>query len=93
MAIVTIKLGTYNSKVECLVVEKLAGYPLVLGNPWLMSHQADMAFPRRQVVLQKPDGKEICLNAFEQRTQTATEKEKNLSILGDAPLLPQQLTF
>jgi hypothetical protein len=52
-----------------------------------MSHQADMSFPRKQVVLQKPDGKQICHHAFVQRTQTATEKEKFQSISGDAPLL------
>jgi hypothetical protein len=52
-----------------------------------MSHQADMSFPRKQVVLQKPDGKQICLNAFVHKTQTATQIYTFLSISGDAPLL------
>jgi predicted aspartyl protease len=46
MATVTVKFGTYRFKVECLLVEKLPDYPLILGNPWLTSHHADLSFPR-----------------------------------------------
>jgi hypothetical protein len=72
-------MGTYNSKVECLVVEKLAGYPLILGNPWLLDNNADMSFLRKQVVLQKPNGQQICLNAIQKKT---IESENYLGILG-----------
>ena len=68
MATITIKMGTYKSKVECLVVDKLAGYPLILGNPWLLANNADMSFLRKQVILQKPNGQQICLNAVQKKT-------------------------
>jgi hypothetical protein len=68
IAEITIKMGTYKSTVECLVVEKLAGYPLILGNPWLLDNNADMSFLRKQVVLQKPNGQQICLNAIQKKT-------------------------
>ena len=83
IAEITIKMGTYKSKVECLVVEKLAGYPLILGNPWLLDNNADMSFLRKQVVLQKPNGQQICLNAIQKKT---TESENYLGLLGEGHL-------
>jgi hypothetical protein len=51
MATVNVEFGTYEFKVECLVVDKLPDYPLILGNPWLTSHHADLYFLRKQIVL------------------------------------------
>jgi predicted aspartyl protease len=64
MATVTVKVGTFRFSFECLVLDKLPDYPLVLGNPWLLKYDADMSFLRKQVVLKRPDGRQICLNAI-----------------------------
>jgi hypothetical protein len=84
MATISIKMGTYKSKVECLVVDKLAGYPLILGNPWLLENNADMSFLRKQVVLQKPNGQQICLNSVQKKT--SVESENYLGLLGEGHL-------
>jgi hypothetical protein len=87
MATVTLKFGTYRFKVECLVVGKLPDYPLILGNPWLTSHRADLSSLRKQIVLKRPDGKQICLNAITSKPQSISETEPYLGILGDEPVL------
>jgi hypothetical protein len=51
MATVTVTLGTFRFSVECLVLDKLPDYPLVLGNPWLLKYDAGMSFLRKPVVL------------------------------------------
>ena len=56
MATVKLRLGRYKCQVECLVIDHLEGYPLVLGNPWLNQHSADISYQRKQVILRKPDG-------------------------------------
>jgi hypothetical protein len=87
MATVTVKFGTFRFSVECLVVDKLPDYHLVLGNPWLLKYDADISFLRKQVVLKRQDGKQICLNAMTSKPQTISYTEPYLGILGDEPVL------
>jgi hypothetical protein len=87
MATVTLKFGTSRFSVKCLVLEKLPDYPLVLGNPWLLKYDADMSFLRKQVVHEKLDGKQICLNAITSKPQTISDPESYLGILGNEPVL------
>jgi hypothetical protein len=83
MATVTVKFGTFRFSVECLFFDKLPDYPLVLGNPWLLKYDADISFLRKQVVLKRPDGKQICLNAMTSKPLTVSDTEPYLGILGD----------
>jgi hypothetical protein len=87
MATVTVKFGTYRFKDECVVVDKLSVYPLILGNPWLTKHHADLSFLRKQIVLKRLVGRQICLNAMTSKPQSITETEPYLGILGDEPVL------
>jgi hypothetical protein len=73
-----------------LVVDKLAGYPLILGNPWLLENNADMSFLRKQVVSQKPNGQHICLNSIQKKTPN--ESENYLGLFGEAPSLENNST-
>ena len=54
MATVKLHIGRYKSQVECLVIDHLEDYPLVLGNPWLNRHNADISYQRKQVILRRP---------------------------------------
>ena len=43
-SIIFIKIAHFKSKVQCLVLEKLADYPLILGCPWLSHYVAEISF-------------------------------------------------
>jgi hypothetical protein len=83
MATITVKFGTFRFKVECLVVDKLPEYPLILVNPWLTKHHADLSLLRKQIVLKMPNGRQICLNAMTSKPQSVSETVPYLGILGD----------
>jgi hypothetical protein len=46
-----------------------------------------MYFLRKQVVLKRPDGRQICLNAITSKPQSVSYTEPYLGILGDEPVL------
>jgi hypothetical protein len=46
-----------------------------------------MSFLRKQVVLKRPDGRQICLNAITSKPQTVSDPETYLGILGNKPVL------
>ena len=48
MATIKLRVGRYKSQVECLVIDHLEDYPLVLGNPWLNRHSADISYQRKK---------------------------------------------
>jgi hypothetical protein len=50
-------------------------------------YDADMYFLRKQVVLKRPDGRQICLNAIPSKPQTVYENESYLGILGNEPVI------
>jgi hypothetical protein len=91
MATIKLRLGRYKCKVECLVIDHLEDYPLVLGNPWLNKHSADISYQRKQVILRKPgpDGRtdphgqhyiinsisRIIINTFVDRAKKPLEPE------------------
>jgi hypothetical protein len=54
MDTIKLQVGRYKSQVECLVIDHLEDYPLVLGNPWLNWHSADISYQRKQVILGRP---------------------------------------
>jgi hypothetical protein len=58
MATIILHLGRYKCEVECLVIDHLEDYPLVLGNPWLNRHSADSSYQRKPV----PDGQYYIIN-------------------------------
>ena len=64
-AIITIKIGHFKSKVQCLVLDNLADYPLILGCPWLSHHVAEISFSRKQVVLRKANGQFVAINTLD----------------------------
>jgi ribosome biogenesis SPOUT family RNA methylase Rps3 len=68
--------------VECLVIDHLEDYPLVLGNPWLNKHSADVSYQRKQVILRKPgpDGQHYIINTFIDRAKKPLEPE--LCVMG-----------
>jgi hypothetical protein len=85
-ATITIKSGHFKSKVQCLVIENLADYPLILGCPWLSHHVAVISFSRKQVVFRKTNGKSVAINTLD--AQHSDIEEPQLSFLGDNPSLP-----
>jgi hypothetical protein len=64
MATIKLRLGRYKCQVECLVIDHLEDYILVLGNPWLNQHCADISYQRKQLILRKPDGPQFIINYF-----------------------------
>jgi hypothetical protein len=64
MATIKLCLKRYKCQVECLVIDHLEGNPLVLGNPWLNQHYADISYLRKQVILRKPDGPQYIINSI-----------------------------
>jgi hypothetical protein len=77
MATIKLRLGRYKCQVECLVIDHLEDYPLVMGNPWLNWHIADISYQRQQVILRKPgpDGQHYIINTFIDKTQKPLEPE------------------
>ena len=63
-ATITIRIGHFKSKVQCLVIDNLADYPLILGCPWLSHHVAEISFSRKQVVLRKANGQYVAINTL-----------------------------
>jgi predicted aspartyl protease len=61
----TIRIGHFKSKVQCLVLDNLADYPLILGCPWLSHYVAEISFSRKQVVLKKTNGQFVAINTFD----------------------------
>jgi predicted aspartyl protease len=47
VAEITIRIGHFKCKVQCLVLDNLADYPLILGCPWLSHHDAEISFSRK----------------------------------------------
>jgi hypothetical protein len=90
MAVVTVRMGHYKCKVECLVVEDLADFPLILGNPWLNQHYAELFFQRKQVIIQRPNGKQFCLNSHVDKP-THNKEDTSLCMLGDKFLVHKDL--
>jgi hypothetical protein len=78
--------------VECLVIDHLEDYPLVLGNPWLNKHCADISYQRKQVILRKPgpygridpDGQYYVINTFVDKGKKPLEPE--LCVMGEVLL-------
>ena len=64
-ATITIKIGHFKSKVQCLVLDNLADYPLILGCPWLSHHVAEIKFSRKQVDLKKTTGQFVAINTLD----------------------------
>jgi hypothetical protein len=75
MATVILRLGRYKCQVECLVIDHLEDYPLVLGNPWLNQHGTDISYQRNQVILMKPDGPEYINKSFIEKPKKQMESE------------------
>jgi hypothetical protein len=73
MATIKLRLGRYRCKVECLVIDHLEYYPLVLGNPWLNQHSANISYQRKQVILRKPDGPQYIINTFIEKPKKQME--------------------
>jgi hypothetical protein len=71
-AIITITIGHFKSKVQCLVLDNLADYPLFLGCPWLSHHVAENSFSRKQVVLGKTNGQFVAINYYKERRTLIT---------------------
>jgi hypothetical protein len=70
--------------VECLVIDYLESYPLVLGNPWLNQHSADISYQRKQVILRKPNGPQYIINSFTGKPKKKVEPE--LCVMGEVLL-------
>jgi hypothetical protein len=85
-AIISVKIGHFKSKVQCLVLDNLADYPLILGCPWLSHHVAEISFSRKQVVLRKTNGQYVAINTLD--TRQPDLEESQLLMLGDSPSLP-----
>jgi hypothetical protein len=80
-AIITIRIGHFKSKVQCLVLDNLADYPLILGCPWLSHHVAEISFSRKQAVLKKTNGQFVALNTLD--VPLPDLEESQLSMLGN----------
>jgi len=50
-ATVNLRLSKIKAKVECLVLDDIPGYPLLLGDPWLTTFKANMDYQRQSVTL------------------------------------------
>jgi len=48
---VTLRIGKIKSRVECLVLHNILGYPILLGDPWLQSYKATLDFAHKSVTL------------------------------------------
>ena len=90
MAVVTLRMAHYKCTVECLVVEHLADFPQILGNPWLNQHCAELSFERKQVIIQRPNGKQFCLNSHVDKP-THNKEYPSLCMLGDKLLVQKYL--
>jgi hypothetical protein len=75
MATIKLRLERYKYHVECLFIDHLEGYPLVLGNPWLNQHCADISYQRKQVIFRKPDGPQYSINSFIGKPKKKVEPE------------------
>ena len=64
-ATIIIKIGHFKSKVQCLFLDDLANYPIILGCPWLSHHVAEIYFSRKQVVLRKTNGQFVAINTLD----------------------------
>jgi hypothetical protein len=92
VATIQLRLGRYKSEVECLVIDHLEDYPLVLGNPWLNWHSADISYQRKQVILRKPGpngridpkGQHYVINSCVGRSKEPLEPE--LFVMGEVLL-------
>jgi hypothetical protein len=82
MAMITLTLNHYKYDVECLVLDNLVQYDLILGNPWLMAHNAEMSFKRKQIIIQIPDGNQLCLNAHVMAQKYLVKQEFVYYVLG-----------
>ena len=80
-AIISIKIGHFKNKVQCLVLDNLDDYPLILGCPWLSHHVAEILFSRKQVVLRKTNGQFVAINTLE--IPLPDLEESQLSMLGN----------
>jgi hypothetical protein len=78
-----LRVGRYKSQVECLVIDHLEDYPLVLGNPWLNRHNADISYQRKQVILRRPgpngsidpEGQHYVINSCSGKSKEIVEPE------------------
>jgi hypothetical protein len=70
--------------VECLVIDNLEDYPLILGNPWLNLHYADISYQRKQVILRKrgPHGQHYIINTFISPAEGVMVKALGLHAVG-----------
>jgi predicted aspartyl protease len=80
-AIISIKIGHFKSKVQSLVLDNLADYPLILGCPWLSHHVAKISDSRKQVILQKTNGQFVAINTLD--IPQPDLEESQLSMLGN----------
>ena len=85
-AMITIKIGNFKSKVQCLVIDNLVDYPVILGCPWLSHHVAEISFSKKQVILRKSNGQYVTINPLS--AAHSDIEETQLSFLGDGPSLP-----
>jgi predicted aspartyl protease len=77
-ATIIIKIGHFKSKVQCLVLDNLADYPLILGCPWLSHHVAEISFSRKQVVLRKANGQYVAINTLDVPTPDLDESQLSM---------------
>jgi predicted aspartyl protease len=84
LAVISIRFGHFKSKTQCLVVDNMADYSLILGNPWLNHYEADMSFQRKHVVLKKSNGHYACIKTYDQEEQK--DEDIHLNFLGESTL-------
>jgi hypothetical protein len=84
MATVKLRLGRFKCQVECLVIDHLEDYTLILGNPWLHQHCDVIYYQRKYVILKKPDGPQYIMNYFIEKPKRLVEPE--LCVMGEVLL-------
>jgi hypothetical protein len=70
--------------VECLVIDHLENYSLVLGNPWLNQRSADISYQTKQVILRKLAEPQYIIHTFIEKPKKQMEPE--LCVIGEVLL-------
>ncbi len=63
LCVVPLRMGTYKTKVQCLVMPALPDYAVVLGDPWLTAVKADLKYSSGCVTIHTPQGTEVTLQS------------------------------
>lgn len=100
-ATILVRFNQYKCNLQCMVLEALPQFPLILGDDWLKSTKADLSYYSNSISISTPHGARVSLKVLDKATCTPSPDSQILYITNyqhpippsnPTPLTPAQVS-